>query len=49
MVQGMNTEILNWPGPPWEADNGGVKRSGKGESVGVGIHMHGNNIMKLPG
>jgi hypothetical protein len=29
----MNIEILNWPGPPWEVDYGGVKRTGRGETV----------------
>jgi hypothetical protein len=26
---------LNWPGPPWERDWGGVKRTGRDEPIGV--------------
>jgi hypothetical protein len=33
----MTIEILNWPGPPWKAYHGGVKRTGRGESIGSGI------------
>jgi hypothetical protein len=35
----MNIEILNWPWPPWEADQGGVKRTGRGESIGAVIYI----------
>jgi hypothetical protein len=36
----MNIEILNWQGPPWKADLGGVKRTGRGESIGAVIHIY---------
>jgi hypothetical protein len=36
----MNIVILNWPGPPWEGDQGGVKRTGRDEPVGVVIHVY---------
>jgi hypothetical protein len=29
----VNIEILNWLGPPWEAEKGGMKKTGRGESV----------------
>jgi hypothetical protein len=38
-VQEVNIEILNWPWPPWVADLGGVKRTGRGESIGAVIHI----------
>jgi hypothetical protein len=34
----MNTEILNWPGPPEEVVEGGVKRNGRDEPIGVVMH-----------
>jgi hypothetical protein len=30
---------LNWPGPPWEADWGGVKRTERGEPTGAVTHI----------
>jgi hypothetical protein len=38
-VTGMNIEILNWLGPPWEGDWGGVKRTGRDEPIGIVIHI----------
>jgi hypothetical protein len=35
----MNIEILNWLQPPWEGDEGRVKRTGRDEPVGVVIHI----------
>jgi hypothetical protein len=35
----MNIEILNWPGPPCDGDQGGVKRIRKDEPIGVVIHI----------
>jgi hypothetical protein len=35
----MNIEFLTCPGPPWEVDLGGVKRTGRGESIGAVIHI----------
>jgi hypothetical protein len=46
-------EILNWLGPPWEADEGGVKRIKGDEPIGVVIYiyiyiyMHGTITWKL--
>jgi hypothetical protein len=34
----MNIEILNCLGPPWEVEQGVVKRTGRGESIGAVIH-----------
>jgi hypothetical protein len=39
ILQILNIEILNWPGPSWEVDLGGVKRIGRDEPVGVIIHI----------
>jgi hypothetical protein len=33
----MNIEILNWLGPSWEEDKGGVKRT-RDEPVGAVLH-----------
>jgi hypothetical protein len=38
-VQGINIEILNWLGPPWEGDYGGVKRTRRNELTGVVVHI----------
>jgi hypothetical protein len=35
----MNIEILNWPQPSWEGDQGRVKRTGRDEPIGVVIHI----------
>jgi hypothetical protein len=35
----MNIKILNSPGPLLEADKRGVKRTGKGKSIGAVIHI----------
>jgi hypothetical protein len=35
----MNTEILNWSGPPWEGDYRGVMNTGRDEPIGVIIHI----------
>jgi hypothetical protein len=34
----MNIETLNWLGPPWKVDEGGVKKTGRDETIGVVIH-----------
>jgi hypothetical protein len=39
----MNIEILNWQGLQWEADWGGVKRTGRGESFGAAT-TQGNSL-----
>jgi hypothetical protein len=45
----MNIEILNWPGPPWEMDKGGIRRTGRGKSIGAVIYIYmGNNTRKFP-
>jgi hypothetical protein len=45
----MNTEILDWPGPPWEGDYGAMKRTGIGdEPIGVVIHACMETTWKLP-
>jgi hypothetical protein len=36
---GINKEILNWPGPPWEVNQRGVKRSGRDEPFEAVIHI----------
>jgi hypothetical protein len=45
----MNIEILNELGPPWKVDWGGVKRTGRGQSIEPTIHIcmgttHGNSL-----
>jgi hypothetical protein len=35
----MNIEILNWPRPLWEADQGVVKRTGRDEPVEIVTHI----------
>jgi hypothetical protein len=35
----MNIKILNWLEPIWEVNEGVVKRTGRGESVGAVIHI----------
>jgi hypothetical protein len=34
----MNVVVLNWLGSPWEGYQGGVKRTGRDEPIGVVIH-----------
>jgi hypothetical protein len=35
----MNIDILNWTGPPWEGDKGGVKKTSIDEPIGDVIHI----------
>jgi hypothetical protein len=44
----MNIETLNWQGPPWEGDQGGVKRTGRMNQLGCNTYMYGNNTRTFP-
>jgi hypothetical protein len=35
----MDIEILNWLGPPWEGEEGRVKRTGRGEPIKFTVYI----------